>query len=177
VLEEAPVLEEGVLEPAEAEAVEEARAAVAEEEEAEPLAADLPSPGPEPEVEAAPPTAREMAAPYDRVEIEEEVPVRRRIDDLAERLKANPRDYPLRLELARLHREEQEWAAALTEYQDLISARKFLPNILDDLELMLKRGVEQARVYQLMGDAYLQENALDKALQMYRLAQQALTKR
>jgi tetratricopeptide (TPR) repeat protein len=164
-VEEAPALEEMALEPPTAESVEEAHISGQEEERAEVG------------VEAAPSAEMEMVAPYDRVEVEEDVPARRRIDDLVQRLEANPHDDPLRLELARLYREERDWNAALTHYQKLISTRKFLPTILDDLDLMLRRQVEPARVYQLMGDAYLQESALDKALQMYRLAQQALIKR
>ena len=166
MLEETQVLEEVVLEPPAAESVEEAQAPVAEEEETEQ----------EPDSEAAPPTETVMVAPYDRVEVEEDVPARRRIDDLVQRLKANPQDDPLRLELARLCREERDWDAALEHYEKLVSARKFLPTILDDLDFMLRKGVEPSRVYQLMGDAYLQESALDKALQMYQRAQQALIK-
>ena len=165
VLEEAPVLEEMVLEPAAAEvpAAEAPEAEVEEpEEEAEPV--------------AAPPSEIEMVAPYDRVEIEEEIPEIRRIDDLAQQLKANPRDYALRLELARLYRQERDWDAALTHYQKLISARKLLPAVLDDLSPLLGEAVEQPRVYQLMGDAYMQQDDLEKALEMYRLAQQALIK-
>ena len=118
-----------------------------------------------------------MVAPYDRVEIEEEIPEGRRIDDLAQQLKANPRNYALRLELARLYGEERDWSAALTHYQKLISARKFLPAVLKELGLLLHEEVDQPRVYQLMGDAYMQQDDLDKALETYRLAQQLLLNR
>ncbi len=172
VAEEALVLEELVFEPPPA-MVEEAEVLEVEQEEAEPVEA---IPG-MPVAEAAPPADMEMVAPYDRVEVEEEMPARRRIDDLGQQLKANPRDHALRLELARLHRGQRDWDPALTHYQNLISARKFLPFVLEDLDLLLQEEVDRPRVYQLMGDAYLQQNKLDKSLQMYRLAQQALTKR
>ena len=161
---EAPALEEMVMEAPEA--------GLVAEEEAEPLEviAVLPA------AEAAPPSEMEMVAPYDRVEVEEELPAERQIESLVQQLKANPRDYPQRLDLARLYREGRDWSAALTHYQKLISARKFLPAVLDDLREMLQEDVEQARVYQLMGDAYMQQDDLDKALEMYRLAQQALIK-
>jgi len=172
---EAPALEDMVMEPPVTE-VEEAEVPAVEEE-AEPLDVVAELEAVEPEVEAALPPEMEMVAPYDRVEIEEEMPADRRIDTLAQQLKANPRDYPQRLELARLYREERDWSTALTHYQKLISARKFLPAVLDDLGELLQEEADEARVYQLMGDAYMQQDELDKALEMYRLAQQTLIQR
>jgi tetratricopeptide (TPR) repeat protein len=99
------------------------------------------------------------------------------VDELLERLKAKPRDYQTRLELARLYRGEQEWGAALTQYEKLVSARKLLPAVIEDLQPLLGQDVDRARVYQLLGDAHMQDGQLDQALEMYRQARQALVQR
>ena len=125
-------------------------------------------------VEEMPLAEAEMVAPFERVEVEEEVAPPSRLDELLARLKSRPRDHQARLELARLYRDEQDWAAALTHYERLISARKFLPAVIEDLVPLLAEGKERARVCQLLGDAYVQEDRLDEALNMYRLARQAL---
>ena len=125
-------------------------------------------------VEEMPLVEAEMVAPFERVEVEEEVAPPSRLDELLARLKSRPRDHQARLELARLYRDKQDWAAALTHYERLISARKFVPAIIEDLVPLLAEGKERARVCQLLGDAYVQEDRLDEALNMYRLARQAL---
>ena len=79
--------------------------------------------------------------------------------------------------MARLYYDDQDWDAALTNYEKLISARRFLPDIVDDLESLAEQDVEPARVYHMLGDAYMQQDQLDEALEMYRLARQKLTKR
>ncbi len=121
---------------------------------------------------ATPPVRVEMVAP---AEVKAAPPSR--LEALLAQLNTRPRDYHARLELARLYRDEQNWALALTHYERLVSARKLLPAVINDLELMLKEEKEQARLCQLLGDAYVQDERLDEALNMYRLARQALLKR
>ena len=108
---------------------------------------------------------------------EEEIPAAAREDELLQQLKARPRDYASRLELARLYYDEQDWDAALVNYEKLISARRFLPEIVADLEPLAEQDVEPARVFHMLGDAYMQQDKLDEALDMYRRARQSLTKR
>jgi len=115
-------------------------------------------------VEEAAPAVEEIVAPS-------------RIDLLLEGLKTQPRNHEARLELARLYRDEQNWNAALASYEKLISARRLLPDVLGDLEPLVEKDVDRARVYQLLGDAYMHQDQLDKALEMYRLARQWLTRR
>jgi len=115
-------------------------------------------------VEEAAPAVEEIVAPS-------------RIDLLLEGLKTQPRNHEARLELARLYRDEQNWSAALTQYEKLISARRLLPDVLGDLEPLVEKDVDRARVYQLLGDVYMHQDQLDKALEMYRLARQWLTRR
>jgi tetratricopeptide (TPR) repeat protein len=126
--------------------------------------------------EVAAPTELEMVAPYERVEIEEEVTAPARLNELLAQLQARPRDYAARLELARLCTAERDWDTALDHYEKLISARRDLPAVIDDLTSFTQEEVDQARVHQVLGDAYMQSDHLDKALEMYRLARQALTR-
>jgi tetratricopeptide (TPR) repeat protein len=125
---------------------------------------------PEPAVEEEVPAEAEIEPAVTEVEPE-------RIDELMAQLKRRPRDYSARLELARLHHAEQDWDRALASYEKLISARRFLPDVVEDLESLVDQQVEPSRIYHMLGDAYMQQDQLDEALEMYRLARQQLTKR
>ena len=162
--------------PSEAEA--RLETAVVEEEEttaeAEP---EIPPVAPEPS-EAAPPAEEPvLIAPFDRVEVEEAPAAPSRLDALLDHLAAKPRDYRSRLEVARLYRDEGNLDESLSHYEKLISARKHLPAVAEDLEGLIGQDVDQVRVYQLLGDAYMQQDQLDRALEMYRQARKALAKR
>jgi tetratricopeptide (TPR) repeat protein len=100
-----------------------------------------------------------------------------RVAELESQLRARPRDYGSRLELARLRRDGQDWNAALAQYEKLVSARKLLTDVRGDLEAMAEEDVDRARLYQLLGDIDMQQDKLDSALEMYRLARHSLTKR
>ena len=58
-----------------------------------------------------------------------------------------------------------------------LGARKLLPEVRGDLEAMVEGDVARAQVYQLLGDIDMQQDQLDSALEMYRLARQSLTER
>jgi tetratricopeptide (TPR) repeat protein len=146
-------------------------------EELEPPLEEAPAEEAPPVEEAAPPTELEMVAPYERVEIEEEAAPPARLHELVTHLKAKPRDYAARLELARLYAAERDWTTALDHYEKLIAARNNLPAVIDDLTSLTQEEVDQARVYQMLGDAHMQSEHLDQALEMYRLARQALANR
>jgi tetratricopeptide (TPR) repeat protein len=126
---------------------------------------------------ATPATEKEMVAPFDRVEVEEKVSAPPRIEELLAHLQSKPRDYRARMELARIYSVEKDWTAALKQYEKLISARKLLPAVIEELEALRQEQVDEIRLFQLLGDAYMQDDQLDKALEMYRLARQALAKR
>jgi len=171
IAEPEPLIEEAVPEIAKPEPlVEEAAPEVVQPEFVEEAVAEVAEP--EPPVEEAAP---EAVQPEPLVEAETELPVR--AEDLLKQLKTRPRDYGARLELARLYYADQNWDAALTNYEKLISARRFLPDVVDDLESLVDQQVEPARVYHMLGDAYMQQDQLDEALEMYRLARQKLAKR
>jgi tetratricopeptide (TPR) repeat protein len=112
----------------------------------------------------------------DVVAVEETAPPLR-VDELLVQLRDRPRNYKARLEVARLFCAEGEWDAAMDHYQKLVSARKFLPAVIDDLTPLAGEPVDLARLYQLQGDALMEDDRLDDALEMYRKAKQALTQR
>jgi tetratricopeptide (TPR) repeat protein len=129
-----------------------------------------------PPVEAVAPSVVEV--PEEEIpSVEEEVIAPSRVDELLEQLKAQPRDYGARLDLAREVLAAGDTDGALTHYEKLVSARKRLPDVLGDLELLVEKDVDQARVYQLLGDIHMQQDQLDQALEMYRQARRLLTKR
>jgi len=148
---------------------------------AEPPEAEEPAPAPEEAVEV--PVAAEIMppapepAPQVPAAVEEPPSAEQRFQELREELQARPRNHPLRLELARMCAGQKEWKSALGNYEKLIASRKLLPDVLQDLQRLLDEDVDRARVYQLLGDVYMQEDQLDRALEMYRQSRQALLKR
>jgi hypothetical protein len=112
----------------------------------------------------------------ERLVVEESAARPTRLDALQAQLKAQPGNYRARMELARRYRDAQEWDAALAEYEELVSTRKLLPAVLEDLRLLTKEDVDPVQLYKLMGDAYTQADQPDEAQEMYRLARKALGK-
>ncbi|NLF14540.1 MAG: hypothetical protein GX597_22350, partial [Anaerolineaceae bacterium] len=145
---------------------------------AEPVV-EAPEPAPEEAVEA--PVAQEIRPPEPapQVPVPEAAPpsAEQRFRELREELQARPRNHPLRLEVARMCAGQKEWKSALGHYEKLIASRKLLPDVLQDLQRLLDEDVDRARVYQLLGDVYMQEDQLDRALEMYRQSRQVLLKR
>ncbi len=124
-----------------------------------------------------PPTEMEMIAPFERVEVEEEAAPPSPVEELSALLKSHPRDYRARLELAQAYQAEQNWNAALDQYEKLVSARKFLPVVVDELKVMADKDIDRPRLFQVLGDAYMNQDKLETALDMYRQAREALIKR
>jgi tetratricopeptide (TPR) repeat protein len=99
------------------------------------------------------------------------------LQQLQDELRSSPRNHRLRLEVARLCAAQSEWSLALGHYEKLIATRKSVPDVIQDLLRLAEEDVDRSRVYQLLGDAYVQEDQLDRALEMYRQSRQALLKR
>jgi tetratricopeptide (TPR) repeat protein len=93
-------------------------------------------------------------------------------DELVARLKAGSRNPKIQLDLARLYRDEGDWANALQSYEELVARRKLVPIVIGDLESLLGTGADQARLCRLLGDAYSQANRPDDASAMYQQARQ-----
>jgi tetratricopeptide (TPR) repeat protein len=103
--------------------------------------------------------------------------VRERMLDLLVQLQENPRKHWARIELARLCCQARDWDGALLHYEELIASRKMGPAVIHDLEGLLQEEVDKVQVYRLLGDAYMESDEIDQALEMYRLARQILRKR
>jgi tetratricopeptide (TPR) repeat protein len=124
--------------------------------------------------EEVPPVEEAVAAAEAEAPPETEVAPPTRADELLAQLQEQSTNHEARLELAQLYGAQGDWTSALNQYERLISARASLPAVVDDLLPLVERQVEPARAYQLLGDAYMQEDRLDEALEMYRRARQAL---
>lgn len=62
------------------------------------------------------------------------------------------------------------------QYENLVGAHQAIPAVIADLEPLLNTGGDDARICQVLGDAYMQNNRLGDAVTMYRQALQALTR-
>jgi cytochrome c-type biogenesis protein CcmH/NrfG len=49
--------------------------------------------------------------------------------------------------------------------------------VILDLQSLLSEDADKVQVYRLLGDAYMEVDQVDQALEMYRLARQILRKR
>jgi len=87
-----------------------------------------------------------------------------------ERLKAQPRDHETRLAMARLLFNLGDTARAAREYQRLLRVSAMRPVVLADLEQAVQLRPHEARLWQVLGDAYQEAGLLQKALEAYRRA-------
>jgi tetratricopeptide (TPR) repeat protein len=97
---------------------------------------------------------------------------RSRTEELQAKLEVQPGDHQARLELARLSCAEQDWDRALAQYEELVGADEVRLELIGDLRGMLDEDVDPGRVYQLLGDVYMQDGQPDEAVQMYKLGRQ-----
>ncbi len=178
-----PELEAAALEPEpvpppwEVEAEPEAELALPEPEveiEVEPI---FPEPEaeiePEPEavaLEPEPLPALPEAEP-EAAEVKAEAPA---LERMLAQLEASPRDYTLRLQVARHLQAEGRLAEALDQYERLVNAGRLLPEVLDSLPSLVETTPEQYRAWQILGDAYMKTDRLNEALAAYREARRAL---
>ncbi len=136
---------------------EEAAAPVLEEyaelEELEEVEAFPPEPVEVPELEAAP-----AVEPLGTRKLEAI-----RVEDL-------PKDPAARLSMARAALNAGDWLEALTVYETLVNSSELLDNVIDNLEVGVRRHPDDAAGYQLLGDACMKDGRLQDALQAYRTA-------
>jgi len=150
-----------------------------------------PEPLPEPaEIERVSPPAEEIPAP----EIEAEEPIKEPIEEptptpaaepepaeiplgaIAEKrayLKKHARDYQTWLELARELWQTSEREEAIEAYNRVIRGGKLIENVISDLRTHLEEWPD-VTVQRTLGDAYMKDGQLQKALDMYRQALERL---
>ena len=88
-------------------------------------------------------------------------------------LKEHPRDYKAWLSLARALWQAGERGGALEAYSRVIRSGKLLESVIPDLEEYLEQQFD-VRVQRTLGDAYMKDGRLQKALGTYRQALEAL---
>ncbi len=122
----------------------------------------------------AEPQAEDEAQP---AEAEEGADAPSRMDALQDQIAAEPDNYRARMELARRYKDNRDWNSALAEYEELVSTRKLLPAVIEDLKSMSEEeDVDPVQLYKLLGDAYTQTDQTDEAQKMYSRARRVLGK-
>ncbi len=66
--------------------------------------------------------------------------------------------------------QQQQFDAANREYGRLLKAGKAVDEIINDLETAHMAGNTNTTLLQLLGDAYMRNDQLEKALEAYKLA-------
>ncbi len=125
------------------------------------------------EVEEAPVEAAPEAPP----EAEEAPPALERpaeVQAALERLAVRPNDHAARLLVARAYAAQGQVSEALAHYQHLVTVDDVLAQVVEDLESLAVREPHLARIYQLLGDAFMHQGRLNEALGAYRQALQML---
>jgi tetratricopeptide (TPR) repeat protein len=168
---EEPELPEWLREPAPELAEEEAEAlpvaepaALAEEE--------VPAPPPE-ELEAAPePEVAVPPEPEPVTVVAEEALTG--IPAFRQQLDAEPDDHVTRLALARALTDDGVLEEALAEYGELVASGQELDDAVADLERVVQSSPRNTLARRVLGDAYMKQNRLSKALEAYRQALDSL---
>ncbi|MBN1262208.1 MAG: tetratricopeptide repeat protein, partial [Anaerolineae bacterium] len=96
------------------------------------------------------------------------------IEALKATVKKHRSDHEARLTLARALWQTGETEEALGHYSRLIRNKAFVDDIQSDLEKCLTAASENARLFQVLGDAYMQNDQLDDALEAYKTAMNLL---
>ncbi|MGQ9456995.1 MAG: tetratricopeptide repeat protein [Anaerolineae bacterium] len=91
-----------------------------------------------------------------------------------ERLAVRPNDHGARLLVAKAYVAQGQVSEALVHYQYLVTVDDVLAQVVEDLEALAVREPHLARVYQLLGDAFMHQGRLNEALGAYRQALQML---
>ncbi|MDW8069659.1 MAG: tetratricopeptide repeat protein, partial [Anaerolineae bacterium] len=141
--------------------------------------AEMPMVPPEGAPEVAPPTIvppEGITPPVAPVWMEappsEEVRVS--VDALRAHVRAHPRDYEARLNLARALRQAGFHAEALEAYSRLLRAGKLMDKVVADMEDYAASRPKDPAVRRVLGDAYMRAERLAEALATYREALELL---
>ena len=79
--------------------------------------------------------------------------------------------------LARAHRDEKRPDDALEQFEILVKSGYRIKELVPDLEGLCASYPDDVSWHQLLGDAYMRVNRLTEALNAYRSAQNALSRR
>jgi hypothetical protein len=87
-----------------------------------------------------------------------------------QRLDVDPNDHPTRLALARALRAQKELGWSLDQYEALIDVSQLMQDVSQDLSGMVAESPDVPRLRRLLGDVYMRQGMLQKALDAYRSA-------
>jgi tetratricopeptide (TPR) repeat protein len=87
---------------------------------------------------------------------------------------ARPSDHHSRLALARLYRDAARWDAARAQYEKLVKAGALVDAVIEDIEQVMEQHPADYATCLLLGDAYMKDGRLQKALNAYREAMSKL---
>jgi len=107
----------------------------------------------------------------------EEEPVSFIVASCLSRLATHPDDHQVRVALARAHRDEKRPDDALEQFEILVKSGYRIKELVPDLEGLCASYLDDVSWHQLLGDAYMRVNRLTEALNAYRSAQNALSRR
>ncbi len=91
-----------------------------------------------------------------------------------QRLAEAPDDHANRMALARALWALDEVPDSFAQYEALIEAGQYLPDVVNDLSAFVEDHPAEARIQRLLGDAYLRRGRLKEALYSYRKALEQL---
>jgi len=127
----------------------------------------------EPVAELAEEEAEEAVVPPVAEEVEEVEEVEAKepaIREAEEMVAARPDDHRSRLALARAYRDSERWNDALAQYERLVKAGALMDAVIEDVEQVIAQQAADHATYLLLGDAYMKDGRLRKALAAYREA-------
>jgi len=144
-------------------------APLAEETEVAPSAAEAaPVEEPQPAAAAEPAEAEAVVAPPQPAEgtgITSPF-----IAQAIERLRVRPDDHETRLALARAWRDHGRLDSALPHYEQLVDLDSYVDLVVTDMERLVMNQMGDARIWIVLGDAYMRQGRLSDAMSAYRSA-------
>jgi len=91
-----------------------------------------------------------------------------------QRLAEAPDDHANRIALARALWALNEVPDSFAQYEALIEAGQYLPDVVNDLSAFVEDHPAETRIHRLLGDAYLRRGRLKEALYSFRKALEQL---
>jgi outer membrane biosynthesis protein TonB len=85
-----------------------------------------------------------------------------------------PEEPPIMLAVARERLMEENFGQAIEVYAELTHAGEMLPDVIADLEAANQKHRRSPELLRALGDAYMKDDQLQRALDMYRMALQTL---
>jgi len=120
------------------------------------------------------PAREEQAASVGPKRVLFPVPDSEQLAAYRQRLAEAPDDYANRIALARVLWALDEVPDSFAQYEALIEADQYLPDVVNDLSAFVEEYPAERRIHRMLGDAYLRRGRLKEALYSYRKALEQL---